>query len=153
MAASAAVTQKEDVMAYYGWTQSNPFQELLRLQQEMSRLFGESGHAPSRAFPATNLYDDGENFMLRSELPGLDKDKLDITVAGDVLSIKGSRVDDKHEGSYHRRERGWEDFHRSVTLPDTIDVEKVHAAYQDGVLEVTLPRAPDARPRKVSISS
>ncbi len=140
-------------MAYYRWTQSNPFNELLRLQQEMSRLFGETGQRQSRDFPATNLYDDGENFLLRSELSGLDKDKLDITVAGDVLSIKGSRVDDKLEGSYHRRERGWEDFHRSLTLPDTIAVDKVQASYKDGVLEVTLPRAPEARPRKVSIAS
>ncbi len=140
-------------MAHYRWTQSNPFADLLRMQQEFGRLWNDTQNALTRDFPPANLYDDGENFMLRSELPGLDRDKLDITVAGDVLTIKGQRIDDKLEGSYHRRERGWDDFNRSLSLPDTIDVDKVSASYKDGVLEVTLPRAPEARPRKVAVES
>lgn len=140
-------------MAYYRWTQNNPFTDLLRMQHEFGRLFAEGPRAATRDFPPANLYDDGEHFLLRSELPGLNREHLDITVAGDVLTIKGQRVDDKLEGSYHRRERGWEEFNRSLTLPDSIDVDKVHASYKDGVLEVTLPRAPEARPRKVAVES
>ena len=140
-------------MARYPWGRSNPFEDIIRWQQEMGNLMQNRNQAGTGDFPPANLYDDGINFRLRSELPGLDLAKLDVTVAGEVLTIKGGRVEDELAGSYHRRERGWEDFNRSLTLPDTINVDEVRASYKNGVLEVTLPRAAEVLPRTVTVDA
>ena len=140
-------------MTQLRWGVRNPFMDMLSLQREMQRLVQDWQPATAGAFPPVNLYDDGSTFHLRSEVPGLNKDKLDISVAGEVLTFKGERLGEELKGSFHRRERGWQSFNRSLTLPDTIDVDNVHASYKDGVLEVTLPRAPEARPRKVAIET
>ena len=141
-------------MAFYRWSTSNPFNELQRLQNEMTRLMHNSGvvQTPS-VLPPINVYDDGEVFHVRAELAGLDKEKLDVQVAGEVLTIKAERKPVEVKGSYHRRERRWDQVNRSLTLGDSIDVDNVHATYKNGVLEVELPRSPEARPRKVSITA
>lgn len=139
-------------MAFYRWGTGNPFNELMRLQNEMNRMMhGASGNLAPAVMPPVNLYDDGETYQVRVELAGIDKDKLDIQVAGDVLTIKAERVAEELQGSYHRRERGWDHINRSLTLPDTIEVDKVRATYKHGVLEIELPRSPETRPRKISI--
>ncbi|MBN2358621.1 MAG: Hsp20/alpha crystallin family protein [Deltaproteobacteria bacterium] len=142
-------------MALYRWTMRNPFVQLHEMQDEMARLMRElAGDVPqSSALPQLNVYDDGEAFRVRAELPGLKRDKLDIQVAGDVLTIKAERPPEESNGSYHRRERSSGAYSRSVTLPDAVDVDHVRANYQHGVLEVMLPRAPESRPRKIAIES
>lgn len=140
-------------MMRFRWGVRNPFDDLLTLQREMQRMVQDWTPATAGAFPPVNLYDDGTSFHLRAEVSGLNRDKLDVSVAGDVLTFKGERQVEELKGSLHRRERGWDAFNRSLTLPDTIDVDNVHASYKDGVLEVTLPRAPEARPRKVTIET
>jgi HSP20 family protein len=140
-------------MMRFRWGGRNPFEDMLSLQQEMQRVVQGWQPAVAGPFPPVNLYDDGTTFHLRAEVPGLNKEKLDVSVAGDVLTFKGERQHEEQHGSFHRRERGWEAFNRSLTLPDTIDVDNVRATYKEGVLEVTLPRAPEARPRKVSIET
>jgi HSP20 family protein len=142
-------------MALYRWTMRNPFMQLHEMQDEMSRLMREfAGDAPlSTAVPQLNVYDDGDAFHVRAELPGLRQDRLDISVAGDVLTVKAERPQEEGRGSYHRRERSFGTYSRSVTLPDAVDVDHVRANYQHGVLEVTLPRAPESRPRKIAIES
>ena len=142
-------------MALYRWTMRDPFAQLHEMQDEMARLMREfAGDAPlSTAVPQLNVYDDGEAFRVRAELPGLHKDRLDISVAGDVLTVKAERLPEEGAGSYHRRERRFGAYSRSVTLPDAVDVDHVRANYQHGVLEVTLPRAPESRPRKIAIES
>ena len=142
-------------MALYRWTMRNPFMQLHEMQDEMARLMRElTGNVPqSTALPQLNVYDDGEAFHVRAELPGMQQDKLDIQVAGDVLTVKAERPPEEHNGSYHRRERSYGGYSRSVTLPDAVDVDHVRAHYQNGVLDVTLPRAVDSRPRKIAIES
>lgn len=140
-------------MAWYRWGTENPFNELFRLQSEMNRLMrGVNNPFTATVMPPLNVYDDGSNYHVRAEVPGLDKDKLDIQVAGDVLTVKAERAEEEVPGSYHRRERSWSQFNRSLTLPDTIDVDNVRAQYKNGVLEIELPRAPESRPRKISIA-
>ena len=141
-------------MAFYRWSSGNPLNEMLRLQNEMTRLMRSSGVAQSPSvLPPVNVYDDGEVFHVRAELAGLDKDKLDVQVAGEVLTIKAERKPVEVEGSYHRRERRWDHVNRSLTLGDSIDVDNVRATYKNGILEVELPRSAEARPRKVSITA
>ena len=140
-------------MAYYRFAQRNPLDDLFHMQHQINRLFQSTLPTRQSAFPAVNLYDDGETFHLRAEVAGLDIDKLDLSVAGDVLTVKGQRSEDERQGSYHRRERIGSTFSRSVTLPDSVDGERVNASYKDGILEVHLPRAPEVRPRKIAIET
>ena len=142
-------------MAFYRWGFKSPFDELARVQQEMSRLAQvfNSEYASPGSLPPVNVYDDGETFYVRAEIAGINRDKLDISVAGDVLTLKAERESEEPEGSYHRRERNWDKFNRSLTLPDTVDVDHVSASYKDGILEVSLPRASEVRPRKINVGS
>jgi HSP20 family protein len=104
-------------------------------------------------FPAVNIYDDGESFLVRAEIPGVDKDGLEVTVKSDQLTVRGERkiASVKGKASYHRRERESGQFRRTVTLPQPVDADKISANYKNGVLEVTLPRLAEAQPRKISI--
>lgn len=126
------------------------------LHDELFRTLASSLAAPSRraanVFPPVNLFDDGNNFVVRTELPGINKDSLDVTVKGDELTVKGERVIRVANASYHRREREGGSFHRTISLPEAIDGEKIQATYKHGVLEIMLPRVPKAQPRRIEIN-
>lgn len=143
-------------MAWGRWLERRSLpSEFVRMQQEMDRMFN-TAFAPQRSqvFPPVNIYDDGETFHVRAEIPGARKESLDITATGDTLTIRGERVvQSGREASYHRREREAGEFRRSVTLPVDVDTTRVQASYADGILEVKLPRAEAAKPRKVKIES
>jgi HSP20 family protein len=105
-------------------------------------------------YPAINIYDDGETYRVRAEVPGLDKDSLEVTATHNTLALKGARKSPTVEdASYHRRERDFGTFSRSIRLPQPVDSAKVAANYKNGVLEVVLPRAEETRPRKVKVQS
>jgi HSP20 family protein len=125
-----------------------------RLGEEVSRRLGRQAPSEAGVFPAVNIYDDGEGFLVRAEMPGIDKNALEVTARGDQLAIRGERVLETAEApaSYHRREREGGQFRRTITLPQKIDSNGVRATYTNGVLEVVLPRLPEAQPRKVQIS-
>ena len=120
------------------------------------RGFGGDFWPSARAgvYPALDVYDDGESFIVQAEAPGLDRKSLEVTVHGTTLTLKGQRLlpaaDDKT--AWHRRERQSGEFHRSLTLPEAVDGEKVLATYNDGILEVRLPRAESAKARKIKIA-
>jgi HSP20 family protein len=106
----------------------------------------------SGAFPLVNVFNDGEDFVLVAELPGVKKEDLDIQVRGDTLRIQGKKTIAHDEGaSVHRRERSAGQFDRTLTLPAEVDAAKVAAQYRDGVLTLRLPRAESAKPRTVAI--
>lgn len=144
------------MLARWGYRAPNMWSEMSRLSREMDRLFGEA-RATSRAgvFPPLNLYDDGESFVVRAEVPGIDPKDLEINATVNTLNIKGERkrLEIDNEASVHRRERGYGTFSRSISLPREIDPGKVMAGYKLGVLEIVLPKAEAERPRKVEISS
>lgn len=127
----------------------------MRLFDELFRTMLSPATSPrAGVFPAVNIYDDGESFLVRAELPGIDKDSLEITAKKDQLTIRGSRrvkpADDN--ASYHRREREDGQFRRTLALPQAIDGDKVTASYRDGVLEVVLPRAAELKQRRIPVS-
>lgn len=126
------------------------------LSDELFRTLASSLSSPSRrsanVFPPVNLFDDGNSYLVRAELPGIDKERLDVTVKGDELTLKGERVIRVANASYHRREREGGTFQRTVSLPEAIDGEKIQATYKDGVLEVRIPRVPKAQPRRIEIN-
>jgi HSP20 family protein len=140
------------------------FTRLERMRREMDRLtsafgphFGAGEGTVYRpgVYPPINVYDDGESFIVRAEVPGADPKAMDLTVTGDTLTIRGERVAaELPEGaSYHRRELNTGQFRRALTLPEQVDNSKVMASYRDGILEIRMPRAEQAKQRKIEIKS
>jgi HSP20 family protein len=135
----------------------DPFTTLLGLQRAMENVMGNdwfgSRTSGSGAFPLVNVFNDGDDFVLVAELPGVKKEDLNIQVRGDAVRIQGKKTIEYHENaSVHRRERATGEFDRTLTLPDQIDAANVAAEYRDGVLTLRLPRAESAKPRTVSIN-
>ncbi len=104
-------------------------------------------------FLRANLYQSGDAFEMRLEVPGMDKDALDIKIQGNYLEISGKREQDVPDGyKVHKTERLNGTFSRSFTLPDDVDSARVEAKLKDGVLYLTLPKSEAAKPRQITIS-
>jgi HSP20 family protein len=150
-------------MALVRW---DPVREIDSLQGEMNRLFSTffdtpttragNGGAPTasrRWIPAMDLVETGEHFVLKADLPGMTENDVNIEIENNVLTVSGERKtehEEKHEG-YYRLERATGAFARSLTLPEGIDAEAVNATFDNGVLEVRIPKPVQAQPRKVQI--
>jgi HSP20 family protein len=135
----------------------DPFDALAGLQRAMDSVMGSdwfgSRTSGTGAFPLINVFHDGEDFVLVAELPGVNKENLDVQVRGDTLRIQGKKtISYDSDASVHRRERAAGEFDRTLTLPAEVDAAKVTAEYRDGVLTLRLPRAESAKPRNVTIN-
>lgn len=132
---------------------SDVMPEMLNLQREVNRLFSSVGQKSHGNYPAVNIWEENEKAVLTAELPGLDPEKIDISVMGDILTIAGETLPVKfNEGeSYVRQERNSGSFKRSIQLPFQIDVKDVEAKYEKGVLTITLPRMKEDLPKKIKI--
>ena len=106
-----------------------------------------------RTFPPMNIYDKGEAISVECELPGVDQENLELFITGDVLTLKGERPETRHDDRtrVHIRERGAGSFNRAITLPVEVDGDKAEAAVVNGILKVTVPKAPKVLPRQVSV--
>ena len=146
-------------MALVKW---DPTRELDLLQGDMNRLFDTffqgrglgGGNGVSRRWvPPMDLAETDDEFVLRADLPGLDKDDLEIEVKDNVLTISGERQaehEDRKEG-YHRVERSFGRFSRSLDLPEGIDASQVSADFERGVLEVRIPKPEERQPTRIEI--
>lgn len=106
----------------------------------------------TRSFPALNVWDDGEAFLVEAEVPGLGLDDLDLTATGNELTLEGERQDVIEEGvTHHRRERGVGRFSRVIHLPAEVETDGVEANLRDGVLTIRLPKAASVRPRRIQV--
>lgn len=124
------------------------------LRRELDRLFGEFESAAPQAAGVFRFDDDGSNFVLSADVPGLTEKDFEISVAGNTVTLKGERKVEVPEGySTHRRERSAVRFAKSYQLPARVDVEKVTATLKHGVLTITLPRAAEAQPRLISVKA
>jgi len=135
------------------------FGTMNRLQRKLDHLYGNYGRPSGyrreleSARPRINLYEHGNNFEIRAEVPGLKKDNLNVKIQGNYLEISGERGSDAPEGyKTHKTERGVGSFSRSFTLPADVDSTKVEATLKDGVLYLTLPKHEAAKPKKISIN-
>jgi len=109
--------------------------------------------APS-AWPAVNLFDTGNGLVLEADVPGLSEKDVFLSVQDDVLTLKGERKSDAPAGyAAHRRERAPIQFARSFALPCRVDLEKTSAVVKDGVLTVTMAKAPEAQPRQIQVQA
>lgn len=145
-------------------TRWNPASELFRTRfnrffdqalSDLARTYeGGEEVAERNWLPPVDIRETGDALILSAELPGMTRDNVDITLENNVLSIHGERKFEKdtEEGNYHRIERAYGTFSRSFTLPSNVDAEKVEARFDNGVLHVEVPKADEAKPRKVTIS-
>ena len=133
----------------------NPWAELAQMQREVENLFGRgrSGGLTGGDFPAVNIWINEDRGLLTAELPGIDPDKLEITVKNNTLTLRGKReAEALREGeSWLRRERGEGSFVRSFSLPFQVEADQVEAQFQKGILQLVLPRAEADKPRKIAV--
>ncbi len=142
------------------WQSFHPmWNPLHQFQDEMNRLFDRWGNGSSfgnpASFPALNVWEDGEEVFVEAELPGLSLKDLEIYVSGgNQLTIKGERKPCLPEKSlWHRQERVFGAFSRSLTLPFPVDADKVDARLENGVLHLQLTKHESARPRKIPVKA
>jgi HSP20 family protein len=132
----------------------NVWREMDQLQQEMNRLM-ESSLWPrtirSHSFPAINLWTSEDAQVITAEIPGIDPDQIDIEVSADTLTISGERLSGPHEEGmhYHRQERRFGKFNRTIQLPFMVDPNQVKASLKNGILEIHLVRAETDKPKKI----
>jgi HSP20 family protein len=129
-----------------------------RLQSDMNRLFNQYDPARLRtapSYPAVNIWSNENGLFVSAEMPGVSVKDLDISVNGDTLTISGERgVDEIPEGThFHRQERKFGEFSRTIQLPFAVDADKVEASFKEGVLSITLPKVEAEKPKQISIKS
>jgi HSP20 family protein len=134
------------------------WREMDRLQREMNRLVDDpfaARYRPAPAYPAMNVWTSEEGLQITAEVPGVNPKDIDISVVGSTLTLTGIREqEDLKEGSrYHRQERGYGNFTRSLQLPLSVNVDKVEANFKNGILNIVLPRAEEDKPKKIAIKS
>jgi len=141
-----------------------PFRELEDMERRFEDILGqpflpavwrriptvEMGWAP-----AIEVFEKEDRFVVKAELPGMTEEDIDISVVGETLTIKGERKAETEvkEEDYYCCERSYGNFSRSIALPSTVDAKKIEASYEDGVLEVNLPKAAEVKPKKISVSA
>ena len=148
-------------MAIARW---NPYRDMMTVRDEMNRVFNEFFGRGSQEegtwyagvwSPPVDIYETDEALIMKAELPGFSKDDISIEIKENTLVMKGERKrqDEVKEGNYHRTERVYGAFQRSFLLPTTVEHDKVKASYKDGILELHLPKAPAAQPKRIAVSA
>ena len=139
---------------FRSWGGSDPLGEMRRLQDEVNRLFSSYQLTPSAAFPHVNAYANEDGIALTAQLPGVSQDDLDISVFRDTLTLRGRRQPESADRqAYHRRERGQGEFVRNISLPFSVDPDRVEATIQDGVLRISLHRPEQDKPKRIKVSA
>jgi HSP20 family protein len=141
-----------------------PLRELEEMERHLEDVFGrpflsaawrripmeEMGWAP-----AIEVFEKEDKFVVKAELPGMKEEDIDVSVVGDTLTLKGEKKAETEvkEEDYYCCERSYGSFSRSIALPSNVDTKKIEASFEDGVLEISLPKAPEVKPKKISVSA
>jgi len=134
---------------------------LFGIQREMNRMFdnffnssdqGED-YALTAWSPAVDIAEHDDQYVVKMELPGVNKDEVKITLESNILTIRGEKKQEKEtkKENYHRVERSYGSFQRSFTLPTTVKNDKIDAAFKDGILSISLPKAEEAKPKQIEV--
>lgn len=141
-------------MAIIRW---DPFRELTQAQSQLNRLVDQVWNRQEREswLPAVDVFDRKDSVELKAELPGMDSDDIQIEVEDNVLTIKGERkFEEKVEDErYYRIERRFGSFQRSLALPQGVKADEIQAAYEDGILTVTVPKAEEEKPKRIEVKA
>ncbi len=137
-----------------------PWRPLRDLKREMDRLWNEffGREALPEIFetewvPAVDISETKDAVVVRADVPGIDPKDLEITLTGNLLSIRGEKRQDKEEKgeNFYRVERSYGGFVRSVQIPTEVDPEKIEATYKNGVLKITLPKKAEAKGKQIPV--
>lgn len=141
----------------------DPFRDLVSIQDELNRLFNRTfaGFEPLRPsavgawMPAMDVYETEDKLVAKVELPGIDPGDVEVSVEDGTLTISGRREfsSEVKEESYHRIERRYGAFSRAITLPPTVDPDRVEARFDKGVLTVEVAKTEKAKPRKIKVKA
>jgi HSP20 family protein len=143
-------------MSLIRWQKTEPtvwaFPHFATLHDEINRVFGAARPLQSWA-PAVDFFEDGEQFVLKAELPGVNRKDLDLSLQDGVLTLAGERREEQsfEHAEVHRSERFLGKFQRSFTLPAAVNAANVQASFKDGILTVTLPKAEEAKPKHIEV--
>ena len=143
----------------WGITPWRPFRELEEWDRRFDDLFGRPlSRWPVEEkgwMPAVDVFEKEDKFVVKAELPGMKEEDIDVSVVGDTLNIKGEKKTESEvkDEDYYRSERTYGSFHRSIGLPSSVDSSKIEANYEDGVLEVSLPKFAEVKPKKIAVSA
>jgi HSP20 family protein len=142
----------------------DPFQDLLAIQDEMNQLFGRAvgrerpgqpGEAVQQRLwaPALDISERKDAYVVTVEVPGVKPEELDITLEDGLLTIQGERrfAQESSDQQFHRVERRYGSFRRSITLPSQVQADQIEASFDNGVLEVIVPKAEEAKPKKITV--
>jgi len=123
------------------------------VMRDFDRLFQETDRPANRWMPRVDVLDRDNDLVVRTEVPGVAPESIEVTVEGGTLTIKGGRSFETEENkdSYHRKEIFQGSFERTILLPEGIDAEAVKATSKDGILEISIPKQPEVLPRKVTV--
>lgn len=141
-------------------TRWDPLQDMLSLREAMNQLFEESYVNPSQGrqrqgfVPALDLSETPENYIVEMAVPGMKPENLDISIENGVLTLKGEVNQETKDESrqYHRIERHYGAFTRTINLPATIKVDAIKANLSDGILHLAIPKAEELKPRKINVA-
>ena len=136
----------------------DPFQDLLAIQDEMNQVFGRARHGQGGGrvwAPALDISERKDAYVVTVEVPGVNPDDLDITLEDGLLTIQGERqfTQESTEQQFHRVVRRYGSFRRSITLPSQVKADAIEASFENGVLEVVVPKAEEAKPKKISVKA
>jgi HSP20 family protein len=134
----------------------DPFTEMRRMQDEIRRVFAEfEGQAASATFPPVSLWVGSDSVVVTAELPGVGSDDIELSAGDDSLTIRGKCQPDvdAEKVTWHRRERTYGTFSRTIELPFRIDADKVRARFTNGVIEIELQRPEADKPKRISINA
>ena len=143
-------------------TRWEPAREMMTLREAMDRLFDDAFTRPfslSReggsnwSSPAIDMYQTGDEVVLKAALPGIKPDEVQINVTGDVLTIRGEtkHEEEKKDKSWQIREHRWGAFERSVRLPTTVIADQAKAEFDNGILTISLPKSEEVKPKMISV--
>jgi HSP20 family protein len=136
--------------------------DLWNMQQEINRMFhkffhggvqDDGSYALSYWTPAVDIAEHENEYIVKCELPGVNKDDVKITLESNILTIRGEKKQEQEamKENYHRVERTYGSFQRSFTLPTSVRSDKIDATFKDGILSVTLPKAEEAKPKQIEV--
>ncbi|MBI1854607.1 MAG: Hsp20/alpha crystallin family protein [Chloroflexi bacterium] len=140
-----------------------PMREMVTLREAMDRLFDDAFTHPlglkdgwrGSGIPAIDMYQTDNEVVVKAAVPGVKADEVQISVTGDMLTIKGeaSQKQETDEKSYHIREQRWGSFERSVVLPTNVVSDKAKAEFENGILTITLPKAEEVKPKMITVKA
>jgi HSP20 family protein len=135
-----------------------PARDMMTLREAMDRLFDDAFTRPlslegRSGAPAIDMYQTGDEVVVKAAIPGFKADDVQINVTGDVLTMRGElrQESENQEKSWQMREQRWSSFERSIILPTQVVADQARAEFEDGILTITLPKAEESRPKTITV--